>query len=131
MRKRLITLGLLAALTAALVSCGEETMSNAWSATNAAWDLQSDSWTITADSVNGHATRNVTLSSDSLVAMHAKTANSSGRISLVATQGSTERTFDINGDFDENIDMSDFSQGKVSLRLEFEDAKDVDVFLNW
>jgi hypothetical protein len=40
-------------------------------------------------------------------------------------QGDTERTFDITGEFNENIDMRGFEPGRIRLRLVFENAENV------
>ena len=114
MKKRLIALGVLAALVFVLAGCvGSPSMSSAWSGTGISRNTLVDSWTISAKTLNGHATRNEDLNADHLAALHANNTNSGGKVSLILTQGDIEKTFDITGEFDEGIDASDFAPGRI------------------
>jgi hypothetical protein len=42
-----------------------------------------------------------------------------------------EKTFDLTGTFDGNIDTSAFTPGKLSIRLNLDKAKGVDVEVKW
>lgn len=92
---------------------------------------KADSWTISASTLKGHAIRRIDFSSDNLSALHIDNANSGGTVSLTITQGDTEKTFDINENFSGDIDMSGFKSGRISLRLDFKEAKDVKLVMKW
>jgi len=132
MKKRFFALiGIFTLLSIILAGCGGNYMSYSWSVTGESHTLGDNNWTITASTVNGHASRNVNLTSDNLTALHVKNTNSNGKVSLALTQGNAEKTFDVSGTFDGNIDASSFTPGKITIRLNFENAKTVDVAVNW
>jgi archaellum component FlaG (FlaF/FlaG flagellin family) len=131
MSKRLIAFIGALALVAALAGCGGNSMSNAWSALNESHTIEAESWTISASAVNGHAARKVNLSSDNLAALHVKNTNRGGKVFLVLAQGGAEESFDVSGSFDGSIGAGAFLPGKITMRLNFESAKDVDVAVSW
>ncbi|MDR2956909.1 MAG: hypothetical protein LBU61_01840 [Coriobacteriales bacterium] len=134
MRKRIITCGLLIVsivLVIALIGCSDKAMSYSWSTTGESHDVQADSWTILAKTVDGHASRNVEMSSDNLKAIHIENTNTVGSVFLVVTQGKTEETYTITGPFSGGIDTSMFSPGKLTLRVNFEKAENVSLVITW
>ena len=132
MKKRLVTLlGISAIILFALTGCVGNSMSFAWSIIGGSHTEGNNSWTITANTVNGHASRKINFSADNLAALHVKNTNSEGKVSITLTQGNTEKTFDVSGTFDGSIDTSAFAPGKITIRLDFESAKTVDVAVNW
>jgi len=130
MLKRITALGLLLILAVTLIGCGTA-VSYSWVATTVSSNAKVDSWTISAKSIDGHASRNIDMTSEKLAALHAENTSSDGGVFLVMTQGDTEKTFDLSGEFNGSIDTSAFEPGRVKLRLNFEKAKDVKVYINW
>lgn len=106
-------------------------VSNSLSGTMMYTQEKNDSWTISANTLKGHIIRRVDFSSDNLAALHVDNTNSGGTVSLKITQGDIEKTFDISGDFSQEIDMSGFKPGRISLYLDFEGTKDVKLDIKW
>jgi hypothetical protein len=131
--KKLISLGMITMLVFSLVACGYggTAYTSSWSTRNLTHNSRHESWMITADSVNGHAMRRIDLSIEELFALHVNSSNSDGSISATLTQGDTVEVFDISGEFSDNLDTSNFEAGKIRLRLDFDNAIDVDLFVNW
>ena len=94
-------------------------------------NVANDSWNISVARANGSSRIDYTFTAANLSAMHVTSTNSSGSITLTATQGDIERTFDITGAFNDNIDMSGFEPGRVRLRLQFSNAENVEILINW
>lgn len=132
MKKRSIALlGILTIFVVMLAGCGGRAISFSWFAVGESHSSGVSSLAISAQSVNGHASRNVTFTPDNLAALHAKNTNSSGKVLLVLKQGDTEKVFDISKDFDGKIDTSAFKEGEINLRLNFENAENMNVYLSW
>jgi len=103
-----------------------------WTAILSSTNAKADSWTISAKIANGNAIRrNINLNSDNFNSMHIENTNSDGNVSLIITQGNIEKIINIDREFSESIDMSDFKPGRVKLHLNFENAKDVKTNINW
>jgi hypothetical protein len=131
MKKRLTTFGVLVLLAVVLVGCAN-VVTNAWSYTGMSKnDAKDDSWAISAKTVDGYASRSLDLNAANLAALHVDNTNSEGKVFLVLTQGDTEKTFDISGKFNGEIDTSAFEPGKIKLRLNFEKVKDLDLYVKW
>jgi len=94
-------------------------------------NLTSGHWTISAKTINGHVSQTIDFSSDDLAALHVKNTNSDGKVSLVLTEGIATKTFDVTGTYDGSIDTSAFTPGKITIRLNLENAKNIDVSVNW
>ncbi len=132
MKKRLvICVGILALLTVILAGCGGMTMSSSWSHTGLSHTEEENSWEITASKVNGHTSRSQEFSADNLAALHVQNTNGAGNVSVLLTQGDTEKTVDVTGEFNESIDMAGFEAGSLTLRLNFENAEDVSIMITW
>ena len=119
----------------ALVLGGCNYMSFSGSYVNLSKTFTNNSWALTAKSVNGNASRSVDLTAGNLAALRVSNTNSGGTVELVLTEGEGEggvsQTYDITGPFDGAIDASAFSPGKISMRLNFSGAKDLDLKINW
>jgi len=89
------------------------------------------SWNYTVSRRDGSSQRTFNFVDENLASFHVSSSNSRGEIVLVLTQGTTEKEVDVSGDFDEHIDMSDFSPGEIQVRLRFVRARDVNVFVSW
>jgi len=98
---------------------------------NGLFNVSNNSWRATPNTANGSSRVDYTFTTANLEAMTVRSTNAEGRISLIFTQGDVERTFDITRDFHENVDMSDFAPGRIRLRLEFENARNVDTLISW
>jgi len=88
-------------------------------------------WRISANTANGHVSQAVDFSEEDLAALYVKNTNSDGTVSLELTQGDINTTFDVSGEFDGNIDTSAFAPGKLTIRLNLDKVKGVDVSVNW
>ena len=94
-------------------------------------NVSNNTWRAIPYRANGNSRIDYTFTDTNLEAMTVKSTNSEGRISLTFIQGDMERTFDITGEFHENIDMSDFQPGRIRLRLDFENARNIDTLISW
>ena len=94
-------------------------------------NVSNNTWRASPSRANGNSRVDYTFTAANLEAMTVRSTNSEGSMSITFIQGNIERTFDITGEFHENIDMSDFEPGRIRLRLEFENARDVDTVVSW
>ena len=131
MKKLIITLGIVFVLAFALVGCGATSMSNAWSYTGLSYENKIDSWTISAETVDGSATRNIKFNSDNLAALYVESTNDVGEVFLIMTQDDIERTINLTRAYDGKIDTSVFKTGSIKLQLKFMKAENVNIVLNW
>ena len=90
-----------------------------------------NSWRISANAVNARGSRNIRLNYDNLEALHVRNKNSEGTVTLQLIQGNIKKDIDITGEFDENIDTSDFEVGNVRIHIIFENARNVDFAVSW
>ncbi|MCL2052550.1 MAG: hypothetical protein FWG91_12600 [Lachnospiraceae bacterium] len=90
-----------------------------------------DTWRLTAVRASGNSRINYSFTEANLAAMNVNSTNSGGNITLTFIQGDTERSYDISGAFTDRINMSDFKPGKIRLRLDFADADNLDIEINW
>jgi len=94
-------------------------------------NVSNNTWRASPTRANGNSRVDYTFTDANLEAMTVRSTNTEGRISLVFSQGDVERTFDITDDFHENVDMSDFEQGRIRLRLVFDNAGNVNTLISW
>lgn len=132
-KKRLFALGLLAVLVFALAGCGGSATGSTWSGSNSGRNevREVDKWEVTARSINGYGHRDIEFSAENLATLHANITYTGGSVTMTLSQGSVENVINIPTDFDENIDMSDFGAGRIRVRLDFDNASDVNVNINW
>lgn len=98
-----------------------------WSGMGLSRKFETDKWTISADRATGYISGDV---NSNITSLHVENTNSGGKVSLTLTQGDTEKNVDINGKFNEEIDISSFEQGiSIELRLVFESAENVNVLI--
>ena len=94
-------------------------------------NVENNTWRATPYRANGTSRIDYTFTSANLEAMTVKSTNSDGNIFLTLTQGEREKTFDITGEFIQNIDISDFEPGRIRLRLNFQNARNIDTLISW
>ncbi|MDR2599420.1 MAG: hypothetical protein LBC73_04000 [Oscillospiraceae bacterium] len=94
-------------------------------------NVSNNTWRANPSRANGNSRVDYTFTAANLEAMTVRSTNSEGRISITFIQDDIEITFDITGEFHENIDMSGFEPGRIRLRLEFENAENVDTLISW
>ena len=102
-----------------------------WYGTNLSRSAKADSWTISANTVNGSGTRNLEFDSVNLSALHVESVNKEGTVLLKLTQGDTKKFINITGGFAAYIDMNDFKPGSIKMSLEFEKVKNLKLKINW
>jgi len=90
-----------------------------------------DTWTVTAGSLSGNSRMDITFDEAKLAALHVKSTDDGGKVTLVRIQGDVERATDISGEFDGAIDMTDFEPGRIRLRLEFDRAEGLSTVISW
>jgi len=128
MKKRFfVMVGVLIILTTLLSGC----MTSSYSGVNVSSAFLPDHWSISASSINGYFSKTVNFSADQMAALQVKNTNSDGTVTLTLAQGSTVKTFDVSGTYEGNIDMSAFTTGKISMRLDFGSAKEVKTTMSW
>ena len=128
MKRNAAFLGILIMFAVILAGCGNY---KSMSATMMSQRSRADGWMFSARTANGHSTRTLSFSSANLASLHVENTNSGGGVFLIMTQNNIERTVDITGAFNGNIDMSDFEPGRIRLRLSFEKAQGVNVVMSW
>lgn len=93
--------------------------------------VKDDTWSTSASKINGYCKVDKTFNSDNLAAFCVSSTNSDGKVFLKLIQGDVEKTIEITGEFNDKIDMSEFKSGRIRLRLEFEEAEDIDISISW
>jgi len=129
--KRIISAILAAILLLALAGCNAQSMSNSWSHTSLNNEMTTNGWKIQAKSIDGYASRKLDFNAENLVAFHVDNTNSAGEVLLVISQDSVSQTFTISPSFSGRLDLGKFSPGKITVRLEFKKAKDIDLTIVW
>ena len=94
-------------------------------------NVSNNTWRATPGRANGNSRVDYTFTAANLDAMTVSSTNAEGNILLTFAQGDLEKTFDITGEFHENVDMSVFEPGRIRLRLVFENARNIDTVINW
>jgi ABC-type glycerol-3-phosphate transport system substrate-binding protein len=92
--------------------------------------LTPSSWKMTG-SWNGHISRNYEVTADNMKTIHVESTNSDGTMILVFTQGDKELDINISDEYSGNIDLSDFEIGTVKVRLNIDNAKDINLNITW
>ena len=95
------------------------------------YNVANNTWRASPARANGSSRVNYTFTATNLDNMTVRNTNTEGMVSLTFTQGDAEKTVDITGDFNENIDMSSFEPGQITLRLVFENATNVEALISW
>ena len=133
MKKKVILVGALLLLTLVLAACGYggTATTSSWSNTNLAHSSQTDSWSISATSINGHSQRRLDLTADELANIHVSNSSSAGVVNIVLIQGDLEQVFNVEGQFSGTLDTSAFEAGRIRMRAVFANARDVDLSINW
>lgn len=98
---------------------------------NGIFNVYNNTWRVMPYRANGNSRIDYTFTAANLEAMAVRSTNTEGKISLTFTQEDVEITFDITGEFYENINLSDFQPGSVRLRLHYENARNVDTLISW
>lgn len=139
MKKRIIIIGVVAMLViAAIVAVvlvkaftSEGVVVNSGVSSGYSTYVKNNTWSTTADKINGHCRVDITFDSDNLAVFRANATNSSGKVFLKLIQDEVENAIDITGEFNDKLDMGDFKPGRIRLRLEFEESENVHVVINW
>ena len=106
-----------------LVACG---------ATQPSIDQRTDdSWIYIAERRNGIHVTSINFTADELSALHLESSNERGEILLTLTQGSVSKEIDISDGFNGHLDMSDFEPGRITFRLQFDSARQVNIAFRW
>ena len=138
-KKRFFALGILIVLVIALNACTFDftrspsgDIATSWTTSGLTHNHEANRWHISANRVNGYTRRDINFTAESLSALQIATSNNGGNISLAITQGETNKLVELAGEVNETLDISnDFEPGNIRLRLEFEDAENVVITLNW
>ncbi|MCL2404926.1 MAG: hypothetical protein FWC92_05185 [Defluviitaleaceae bacterium] len=131
--KKLIMLGVALLLVISLVGCGngDTGFSSSWSVRGLSHDRQLGSWAIAARSIDGMAERMLDLSAEELSAIQVDISDNRGAITLVLIQGDITEVFELSRGFNGTLDTSNFEAGQILMRLNFVNAEDVDLSINW
>lgn len=93
--------------------------------------VKNDTWLTSASKINGYCRVDKKFDSTNLANFRVNSSNNDGKIFLVLKQEGIEKRIEITGKFNSKIDMRDFKAGRIKLRLEFEQAKDLKIAVNW
>lgn len=107
-----------------IASVSSGVFSRSWS------QVRDNEWTFTAQTANGWERRSPNLDAAQLANFHVLSDSGEGVILRLEQNGIVE-LIDISGYFDEQINMSAFSPGRIRVTLEFDRARDVDVRVSW
>jgi hypothetical protein len=119
---------LLILIASVLTGCSGEGMRTSWSHSNLSAIVEDGGWAISAGRVNGHATRDVDIDSES---MYVFGTFSSGGVRVTISQGNKSEVITLTDNFAEYINMGEFSPGRVRLRIDFNEAHATHVILAW
>jgi len=138
MTKKFLVFAFLATIAFALAACtgGPLTTTASWSISgNVTNTAELDSWHVAARRINGHVRRNIEIDDAGLSHFRFRSTSTSGEITITLTQGDNEHVIDISGNKAGDIDLRyndfNFEPGRIRVRLDFNRADDVDVFLWW
>ena len=92
--------------------------------------LKEDVWTFRARSANGYVRRTINFSTTQLANFRVQSHSGEG-LTLRLEQDNIVEIINISGTYNERVDMSAFSPGKIRIYLEFDRARDADVILSW
>ena len=95
------------------------------------YNVTNDTWRVRSSRANGYSRVYYIFDETDLATMHVNSRNATGSIHLTFTQGDLERTVDISNEYYGYIDLSGFEPGEVRLRLEFEDAVQINITISW
>jgi hypothetical protein len=95
----------------------------------------SNKWSFSARSAQGYSTIFRDLSQEDLNKLSIDSSIGEGEMLLVLSQDENSQTIDLSeGEMNlsaEDMGMEMFSPGRISMQLKFNDAKNVDVNINW
>lgn len=136
MKKKYVIVGaaaivLIAAIVLAIVFTREGVVVKSGAVAGGLSYVENDIWKTTASKINGYCRVDKTFDSDNLATFHVNGTNNGGKVFLIMSQGDIERTIEITGEYDKKIDMSEFTPGRVRLRLDFENAEDIHILISW
>ena len=129
--KKAISIVLVTILLLTLVGCNAQSMTNSWKCTNLNNEMTTKGWKIQAQSIEGYASRKLDFNAENLVALHVDNVNSAGEVLLIISQDSVSQTFTLSPNFSGRLDLGKFSPGKITVRLEFKNAKGIDLTMVW
>ena len=127
----LVIAGIIAAIIAVVLTREGLAFNSGVFTNNRISNVSNDSWRVAPIRANGSSRIDYTFNAANLAAMRVNSTNSEGKITLKFIQGDNEKAVDITGDFNDSIDMSGFASGKIRVRLEYDNARDVDCIISW
>ena len=114
-----------------VVGCSGISVTTRWSYTGLSQNNQIDSWTINATTIDGLAERNLDLSAAELATIEVDSNDNVGAVTLVLIQGDITEVFELSRGFNGILDTSNFEAGQILMRLNFVNARAVDLSVNW
>lgn len=93
--------------------------------------VKNNMWSTHASKINGYCRVDKKFTSTDLANFRVNSSNIGGEIFLILIQGDIEKKIEISKEFNKKIEMNAFEAGRIRLRLEFEQAKDLKVFITW
>lgn len=88
-------------------------------------------WKVSFKSAGTEYSKNPNLSGGDLEAFYVTGNCESGKLYLRISQGETEKILDISDFFNETVDMSEFSPGKIKLVIYNSEAKNASITVSW
>jgi hypothetical protein len=131
MLKRLLCAAVLLFTAFFVAGCTGEEITVSWTATELSHEHTRGSWAVTADTIDGYAYRDVTFGTGNLVSFYAESGNRRGRVTLTLAQDGVEKVLTLDREYAGRVDMDGFKPGRVHMRLDFENATDLALSLNW
>ena len=131
--KRIIAFfSILAISVAALSGCGATTTIASWTTSGTVTNQsQDEGWFIAVARANGHIRRDATFTQGNLDHLFIRSNHTDGEIRLTLIQGDTEIEIELTPGLDVFPVVSGLQPGTIRLRLDFDNATDVEVLITW
>lgn len=126
--KKVLILLLVVTLTLSLTSCGGHTTVFSGSQNSLKQEHTDNSWKISFKSMNGHVTRSFNDIDKSDLVLNYSITCSEGSITVEVSQGDKVQELSLD---EQSINLSDWEQGNISIKVIAAKAKDATLSFSW
>jgi len=125
-------ISILTVLVMGLVACGGNSTVASWTTSGTLVnDSLDESWTLSIGQANGNIRRDARFNQQNLDFFFVRASIGSGNATLTITQGSNETIIDLSDGMDGFISTAGLGPGNIRLRLDFDNATDVEIEISW
>ena len=131
--KRIIAFfSILTFFAAVLSGCGANTTIASWTTSGTVTNQSEDErWFLAVGRANGHIRRDANFTQDNLDFFFIRSSNTEGEVRLTLIQDDTEIEFVLYPGLNDFINVGGLQPGNIRLRLDFDNATDVEVMITW